>query len=97
MKYGSFFKFAVFYSVHARWEVSMVHVGTLINRLVMQLLAVLPVMSLAFFLVVCSTNSSAETQSATARDVTGNDDVTQTGENYWLLQPLLNDKNKVKS
>ena len=68
----------------------MVHVGTLINRLVMQLLAVLPVMSLAFFLVVCSTNSGAETQSATARDVTGNEDVSQT-------VPFITLRNKTSS
>ena len=58
-------------------EVSMLSVNKIIHPVVMQLLTALSVMSLVFFLLTYSAYSSAETQSATASDVTGNGYVTQ--------------------
>ena len=68
----------------------MLAVNKFIHPVVMQLLSALPQMSLVFFLVTYSAYSSAETQSATASDVTDNGYVSQ-------IVPFITLRNKTGS
>lgn len=67
----------------------MIAVNIFIYHLVMRLLSAL---SLVFLLVTYSTNISAEAQSDTARDVTGNGDMSQTVSFITLRNKTGNDK-----